>query len=86
MATAVESGEQTDDNVRLVSAYLSDRVELVLNNASLVDEEVLYSCSSGYTNFYHVSTLQFVGNVVDVLSELQEWPEGALQMEDNGAR
>ena len=29
---------------------------------------------------------QFVGNVIDVLSELQEWPEESLQSEDSGAR
>ena len=40
MAAAVQSAERTDENVELVREYFFARAEFVLNNASLVDEEV----------------------------------------------
>ena len=40
VVSAVQEAEQTDDNVRFVRDYLMERVAIVLNNASAVDQEV----------------------------------------------
>ena len=40
VAMAVQDAEQTDENVLFITQYLLDRVDVVLNNVSLVDEEV----------------------------------------------
>ena len=39
-----------------------------------------------HTALTTISLVQFVGNVVDIVGGLQDWPEDALQTDNNGAQ
>ena len=57
MALAVQGAEQTDDNAQFVRDYLMNRLEIVLANTSLIDEEVHSASYTHCSNYYFSCTV-----------------------------